>query len=108
MNRILYFLPFLILISSCATTRTMESPYPPLDTGSTLSSSLFPSDQSVISQAAIDTILQSRIRLPENAKAALINFSSGTGSRTYGYGYSRSETYLKMQQFIHRHSFLWV
>jgi hypothetical protein len=98
MNRILHLLPLVVLLSACATTGMVESPYPPMDAGPTLSASLFPSDQSVISQAAIDTILQSRVTLPENTKAALINFSSVTDSNTYGYGYSRSEAVMKMQQ----------
>ena len=98
MNRIFHFIPLLVLFSACATTGTVQSPYPPSDTGPTLSASLFPTDQSVISQAAIDTILQSKIRLPESARASLINFSSGTGSSSFGYGYSRSESVLKMQQ----------
>lgn len=65
-----------------------------------LAKSLFSSDQSVISQAAIDTILSSKIIIPENVKLALIKFSGGIdqNSSIYGYGYWRSESYLKLQQ----------
>ncbi len=65
-----------------------------------LARSLFASDQSVISQAAIDTILSSKIVLPDNSKLALINFSGHNtpNSSIYGYGYWRSEAYLKLQQ----------
>lgn len=98
MKHIPFYLLLLIVFSSCATTGTVNRPYPYPDPEPSLTASLFPSDQSVISQAAIDTILQSRVVLPENARLALINFSSGNDSFGYGYGYSRSETYLKMQQ----------
>lgn len=65
-----------------------------------LARSLFNSDQSVISQAAIDTILSSKIIIPENVKLALIKFSGSIdqNSSMYGYGYWRSESYLKLQQ----------
>ena len=65
-----------------------------------LAKSLFASDNAIISQAAIDTILSSRIKIPENSKVALIKFAGPTehNSSTYGYGYWRSEAYLKLQQ----------
>ena len=65
-----------------------------------LARSLFASDNAIISQAAIDTILSSRIKIPEDSKLALIKFAGPTeqNSSIYGYGYWRSEAYLKLQQ----------
>ncbi len=77
---------------------SLFSSYQYQDENSTLARSLFPSDQSIISQAAIDTILNSKIQLHNNSKVALINFPQDNVSSTYGYGYWRSESYLKMQQ----------
>ena len=90
----------LILLSSCASSGSYYDPYGNQESAPTLTKSLFPSDQSVISQAAIDTILASEIQLPRNSKIALINFPSENSQRSslYGYGYWRSEDYLKLQQ----------
>jgi len=66
----------------------------------TLEKSLFPSDQLLLSQAVIDTILSSKIEIPNNSKLAIIKFSGSLeqNSSKYGYGYWRSEAYLKLQQ----------
>jgi len=65
-----------------------------------LAKSLFASDQALISQAAIDTILSSKIIIPDDTKLALIKFAGPIeqNSSIYGYGYWRSEAYLKLQQ----------
>ncbi len=77
-------------------------PYYPTDYSDipTLETSLFPSDQLVLSQAAIDTILSSRIVIPDNSKLAIIKFPGALeqNSSKYGYGYWRSEQYLSLQQ----------
>jgi len=66
----------------------------------TLTSSLFASDEAVLGDEAIKTILSSRLRLPDNAKVALIKFpgSQHGALRYYGSYYWRSEDYLKTQQ----------
>jgi hypothetical protein len=76
------------------------SSYSYYDKEPTLEKSLFPSDQLLLSQAAIDTILSSKIKIPDNSKLAVIKFpgSLEQNSSKYGYGYWRSEAYLKLQQ----------
>lgn len=101
MKKLIYLVFLFLVISSCATTGSYYEPSFDTDNQSTLSKSLFPSDQSVINQAAIDTILSSRIQLPMNSKVAIINFPSNNPNQSislYGYGYWRSEDYLKLQQ----------
>ena len=90
----------LFLLSSCASSGSYYDSYGYQENEPTLTKSLFPSDQRVISQAAIDTILTSKIQLPKNSKIALINFPSENSQRSslYGYGFWRSEDYLKLQQ----------
>jgi hypothetical protein len=90
----------IFVFANCTTMGTgMYSGYP----GSSepvLARSLFSSDQAVISQAAIDTILSSKIVIPNDAKLALIKFPGAIdqNSSIYGYGYWRSEWYLNLQQ----------
>ncbi|WP_020404805.1 hypothetical protein [Gracilimonas tropica] len=100
MKNYLHFVSLLFLLSSCASSGSYYDSYGYQENEPTLTKSLFPSDQRVISQAAIDTILASEIQLPRNAKIALINFPSENTQRSsvYGYGYWRSEDYLKLQQ----------
>lgn len=66
----------------------------------TLTSSLFKSDQEVLGEDAIQTILSSKLVLPQSAKMALMKFpdAGGLSGRYYGYNYWRTETYLKTQQ----------
>lgn len=100
MKNYLYLVVLLLFLSSCASSGSYYDPYGYQGNEPTLTKSLFASDQRVISQAAIDTILASKIQLPMNSKIALINFPSenSQGSSLYGYGYWRSEDYLKLQQ----------
>ena len=65
-----------------------------------ISTSLFPSDQAVLSDEAITRILASRLELPAKAKLALMKFpeGEGAGSRYYGRYYWRDEDFLKLQQ----------
>ncbi len=101
MKSILYVLiAFSFIFINCATTdpngfSSYRASYS--DTDPVLAKSLFASDHAIISQAAIDTILSSKIIIPENAKLALIKFS-GSRASGYGYGYWRSESYIKLQQ----------
>jgi hypothetical protein len=60
-----------------------------------LASSLFPSDQAVLSDEAVQRILSSKLELPTKAKVALMKFSEAEGSKRY---YWRDEEYLKLQQ----------
>ncbi|NGP90183.1 hypothetical protein [Fodinibius halophilus] len=86
-------------VSACTTSGT---PYQFNNSGGpTLKKSLFPSDQKLISQAAIGTILGNKIKLPADAKLAVIKFPDSNPRQEtslYGYGYWRSEDYLKLQQ----------
>ncbi len=63
-------------------------------------SSLFPSDQAVLGEDAVNRILSSKLELPRRAKVALLKFQDAEswGSRYYGPGYWRDEEYLKVQQ----------
>ncbi len=65
-----------------------------------LETSLFKSDQEVLSEEAISRILSSKIQLSQKAKLALMKFPypEGRAQRYYGSYYWRSEDYLKTQQ----------
>jgi hypothetical protein len=64
-----------------------------------VATSLFPSDQAVLSDEAVARILSSKLELPAKAKLALMKFSdSGFGARYYGSFYWRDEQYLQLQQ----------
>lgn len=64
-----------------------------------IATSLFPSDQAVLSDEAVARILSSKLELPVKAKLALMKFSDdGFGVRYYGSYYWRDERYLKLQQ----------
>src|SRR5689334_19287556 len=62
-----------------------------------IATSLFPSDQAVLSDDAVGRILSSKLELPAKAKLALMKFPDAEGSR-YGRYYWRDEEYLKLQQ----------
>lgn len=70
------------------------------DEQQTLTSSLFKSDQAVLSDEAINKILASELKLADNAKIAVIKFPDVQNGalRRYGWSYLRSEDYLKTQQ----------
>ncbi len=63
-----------------------------------IATSLFPSDQAVMSDEAVGRILSSKLELPAKAKVALMKFPGGNGWRDYGRYYWRDEDYLKLQQ----------
>jgi hypothetical protein len=63
-----------------------------------ITTSLFPSDQAVLSDDAVRRVLESKLELPAKAKLALMKFPEGEGSRYYGRYYWRDEDYLKLQQ----------
>ena len=65
-----------------------------------IATSLFPSDQAVLGDAAVERILSSRLELPAKARLALMRFPDGDrwGSRYYGNYYWRDEDYVKLQQ----------
>lgn len=63
-----------------------------------IATSLFPSDQAVMSDDAVARILSSKLELPPKAKVALMKFPDAEGSRYYGPYYWRDEEYLKLQQ----------
>ena len=69
---------------------------------STLTTSLFKSDQAILSDEAISKILSSKFELPQKVAIALMKFRSDEAKAIYYYGYSywRSEEYLKNQQNI--------
>ena len=59
--------------------------------------SLFPSDQAVLSDDAVRLILSSKLELPVKAKLALMKFPETQGG-SYGRYYWRDEEFLKLQQ----------
>ena len=64
-----------------------------------IATSLFPSDQTVLGDEAVNRILSSKLELPAKAKVALMQFpNTGSGSRYYGTFYWRNEEFLKLQQ----------
>jgi hypothetical protein len=66
-----------------------------------LETSLFPSDKNVLGEEAIQKILTSKFAMPRTVKVALFRLSDAEAQqaiRYYGYGYWRSEEYLKIQQ----------
>ena len=68
----------------------------------TSTTSLFKSDQDVLSDEAISEILSSKFELPQKVAIALMKFRSDEAKAIYYYGYNywRSEEYLKNQQNI--------
>ena len=67
-----------------------------------LTTSLFKSDQAILSDEAIGKILSSKFELPQKVAIALMKFRSDEAKAIYYYGYYywRSEQYLKNQQNI--------
>jgi hypothetical protein len=65
-----------------------------------LESSLFKSDKDVLGEEAIQRILSSKLVIPEILSIALYRIQENPQQaiRYYGYGYWRSEEYLKVQQ----------
>lgn len=59
--------------------------------------SLFPSDQAVLSDEAVARALSSTLALPSHAKVALLKFKDTGGPRYYGRYYWRDEEYLKLE-----------
>jgi hypothetical protein len=65
-----------------------------------ITTSLFPSDQAVLGDEAVNRILSSKLELPAKAKLGLMKFpdAQGWSSRYYGSYYWHNEEYLKLQQ----------
>lgn len=63
-----------------------------------IATSLFPSDQAVMSEASVERILTSKLELPAEAKVALMRFPDPEGPRYYGRYYWWNKDYLKLQQ----------
>jgi len=61
-----------------------------------IGTSLFTSDQAVLSDDAVNKILSSKLELPAKAKIALMKFPDVQGS--YGRYYFQNEEYLKLQE----------
>ena len=101
MNKLPFLLLSCLFFISCAAPAYRRIQSDEYQEQATLTSSLFKSDQDLLSEEAINRILGSKIVLPQNAKIALMKFpdrtEQGRFSR-YGYRYSRSEDYLKLQQ----------
>ena len=96
---------FLLLITVCFVAGCVSTRQPVMTSASyqalpQLESSLFPSDQAVLSDDAIKQILSSKIELPKTAKLAVMKFPSSNSSaaRFYGSYYWRAEEYLKTEQ----------
>ena len=97
-NRIISLLPFLAIIASgCVEMHRGNMPVmasaayaarEPVET------SLFPSDQAILSDDAVARILASKLELPAKAKLAVMRFPDAGQGRYYW----RDEQYLKLQQ----------
>lgn len=89
------------LLSGCASMPQAVTPVmatAEYATKEPIATSLFPSDQAVMSDDAVGRILSSKLELPAKAKVALMKFPDAEGSRYYGRHYWRDEDYLKLQQ----------
>ena len=90
-----------VLLSGCASRHQAVTPVmatPGYAAKEPIATSLFPSDQVVMSDDAVARILSSKLELPAKAKVALMKFPEPEGSRYYGRYYWRDEEYLKLQQ----------
>ena len=87
-------------VTGCVSTHQPVMTSPTYQALAPLESSLFPSDQAVLSDDAIKQILSSKIELPKAAKLAVMKFPSSntSASRYYGSYYWRAEEYLKTEQ----------
>ncbi len=86
------------LLSGCIETRPVGvSATPEYAAREPIATSLFSSDQAVLSDEAVARILSSKLELPAKAKLALMKFPNVDGSRYGGY-YWRDEEYIKLQQ----------
>ena len=98
---LIYMLTLFIPINTFAAGKeAMEEPE--YQERPTLTTSLFKSDQDVLSDEAISKILSSKFELPQKVAIALMKFRSDDSKAIYYYGYNywRSEGYLKNQQNI--------
>lgn len=87
------------MVSAGGTRETAASPE--YQERPVLESSLFPSDKNVLGEEAIQRILTSKFTMPNTIKIALFrlqDIQQQQAIRYYGYGYWRSEEYLKIQQ----------
>jgi hypothetical protein len=88
----------MILLEGCQSMPSAVTPIPATHDYAAkepVASSLFPSDQAVLSDESVQRILSSRLELPAKAKVAIMKFPGADGSRRY---YWRDEEYLKLQQ----------
>ncbi|MEL6674302.1 MAG: hypothetical protein AAFR61_18995 [Bacteroidota bacterium] len=95
---------FLLLISLAFGCTTMQNTGEPAvyqsydkDYGEPITKSLFQSNDRSLSEENIQRLLDGEIRLPENLRVAMLNYSPTSGSRYYSQ-YWRNEEYLKLQQ----------
>ena len=63
-----------------------------------IATSLFPSDQAILGDEAVNRILSSKLEHPTKAKVALMKFPDGWAARYFGSSYWHNEEYLKLQQ----------
>src|SRR5262245_19905479 len=86
-----------VLLSGCASATRAVTPVmatAEYAAKEPIATSLFPSDQAVMTDDAVGRILSSKLELPAKAKVALMKFPDGEGSRYYGRSYWRDEEYL--------------
>ncbi len=99
MKKSILLVPLFLLIGCAAPTMSYLPDY---QERPKLESSLFRSDQVIMSQDVVDQIMNSKIVLPEKIRIALIKYEGNDqhlgASKFYGYYYWRSEDYLKLQQ----------
>ena len=86
------------ILSGCENMRPQQTAMstPEYATKEPIAASLFPSDQAVLSDEAVNRILSSKLELPNKAKLALMKFPDVQGS--YGPYYFQNEDYLKLQE----------
>ena len=93
-----FLLPILaIIVSGCAGVPRNNTPVmatAEYAARQPVQASLFPSDQTVLSDAAVDRILSSKLELPARAKLAVMRFPDAEQGRYYW----RNEQYVKLQQ----------
>lgn len=100
-------LPFVLTLAAAAALCGCDTPQqrssvmatPEYAAREPIATSLFPSDQAVLSDEAIAKILSSKLELPIRAKVAIMRFPDNEwGSRYYGGDFWRDEVYLKLQE----------
>jgi hypothetical protein len=82
-------IPVLLLLTTalgCATAQTSRMQEPPVTEEDSQTVSLFPSDAAVLSDEAIAKILDTKVRLPQHVRVALLHIEHRSAGRFWGWG----------------------